>query len=297
MSEAVKRLRKNTTRPKSCCRPPVHHISPVSDHWLWRLTHSPLFTVTDHWPMIWLAVMGNRCVCDWRRQWTPTSLRWGNSALHSSCISEQHLLIKKKKIDIWRWKKLEGWFHGCCFAHFGLLHIIHQHDFFKAYCLAFTWCNLFQSNLKFCNLWLSFYFFIAKWCHPHLILRLQAGIVLNSQRWCVQGQSEIGNLRSGCWTFYCKKEQYSSQYLFHNTHDCEFALWIRLSNTLTNAMLFLLARQISVLGCLIVLDVAPRGVLKTVPGAKCITTCNNTFWHSGKQRGEIKLLLGCRYFS
>lgn len=75
-------------------------ISAVSDHLLWRLTHSPLFTVTDHWPMIWLALMGNHCICDWKRQWTLNSLRWGDSALHSFCISElrQHLLMKKSDV-------------------------------------------------------------------------------------------------------------------------------------------------------------------------------------------------------
>lgn len=52
MSEAVMRLCKNTTRPKSCCWPPVHRISAVSDHWFWRLTRSLLSTVVDHLPMI-----------------------------------------------------------------------------------------------------------------------------------------------------------------------------------------------------------------------------------------------------
>lgn len=96
MSEAVKRLRKNTTRLKSRCRPPVNHISTIADHRLWRLTRSPLFTVTDHLPMIWWALMGNHHVCDWRRQWT-TSSRWGDSAHRPSCVSEveQHWQMKQ----------------------------------------------------------------------------------------------------------------------------------------------------------------------------------------------------------
>lgn len=55
---------KNTTRSKSRCRPPVHHIGTDLDHLVWHLTPSPLFTVTDQWPVRWLALMGNHFICD-----------------------------------------------------------------------------------------------------------------------------------------------------------------------------------------------------------------------------------------
>lgn len=99
MSEAVKCFLKNTIRPKNCCWPPVHHIRPVEDDWLWHLTLLRLSAEANHWQMIWLALKGPRYICEWRRQWTQTSLRWSDSLLTSSDLNNIHFAKKQKKTD------------------------------------------------------------------------------------------------------------------------------------------------------------------------------------------------------